>query len=97
MRAGASLIVTSQEQFSELDILNLDVVHVREPSTEMKSRIARVSQDDHASEKVGELLALAKNGLEARIVGKVLRNIGVGISRYGLFDAYMRERLADSA
>ena len=63
----------------------------------MKSRIARVSQDDHASEKVGELLALAKNGLEARIVGKVLRNIGVGISRYGLFDAYMRERLADSA
>lgn len=97
LRSRVSLLITSQAEFHELQILNLDVARVPEPGIELKKQIASIEEGLIDSEKAELLLSLAKSGLEARIVGRVIKQVGSEISRYGLFDCYIRELLADQA
>lgn len=97
IRYRANIVVTSQDMFPELMALNFKAFHVDEPNAEIKKAIAGIEVDEPISSKEEYLLALAKSGLEAKIVGQISKTIQPGISRYALFDAYIRKRLENSA
>jgi hypothetical protein len=97
IRYCTGVIVTSQEVFRELEQLNLEIVSVPEPDMEVKKAIADFVDDEEKSSTIEELLDLARSGLEADIVGQIRNSIIPRMSRYALFDTYVRKRLGDFA
>jgi len=97
LRYQVNLIVTSQTAFPELTQLGLTVVHVSEPDMNLKLAIANLPDDESVTTKTGELLSLARSGLEANIIGQISKTTALSISRYALFDAYIRKLLGDVA
>lgn len=97
IRYHTGIVVVSQEIYKELEQLNLEIVSVPEPDMEVKKAIANSAEDKEKSLKIEELLDLIKSGLEANIIGHISKTITSKISRYALFDAYIRERLGDVA
>lgn len=97
LRYQANLIGTSQIAFPELTQLGLNVVHVPEPDMSVKQAIANFPDDESTTAKTAELLSLARSGLEANIIGQISKTTTSSISRYALFDAYIRKLLGDVA
>ena len=48
-------------------------------------------------EVFSELLGSVGSGLEAKMIGQLVQHLPVRTSKYGLFDAYVRERLGPAA
>jgi hypothetical protein len=96
-RYRVGLVVTAQEFSPELKQLGLEVVEVLEPDLSIKRAIANLRQTTTEAARVEELLAAARSGVEAHIIGQVGANVSTGVSRYALFDAYIRMRMADGA
>lgn len=96
-RYRVGLVVTAQEVFPELKQLGLELVEVLEPDLSTKRAIANLPQSTTEAVRVEELLAAARSGVEAHIIGQVGASVSIGISRYALFDAYIRVRMADGA
>jgi hypothetical protein len=63
----------------------------------MKQAIAQQAADGVSMEAFSQLLDSVGSGLEARMVGELGQHLPPGTSKYGLFDAYVRERLGSSA
>ena len=82
----------------EDDLLPLRKIHVPLPTTDTKVAIAQQALiGSTEAEKIQDLLVAVSSGLEARLVGEVGATISRGSSRYGLFDAFARKRLEESA
>jgi hypothetical protein len=97
VRYHAGLIVTAQELTPELKQLGLQVVEVLEPDIEVKRAIAKLPNTVNATASAEELLSAVRSGLEADIIGQVGASVTPGISRYALFDTYLRKRLKGCA
>ena len=97
-RYEAGILVTSQIPLARGDLLPLRKIHVPLPTMDTKVEIAQQAFRGSAdAEKIQELLVAVSSGLEARLVGEVSATIPRGSSRYGLFDAFARKRLEESA
>src|ERR1700722_20567843 len=62
-----------------------------------KLAIAQQAAGGISAEPFAELLGTVGSGLEARMIGQLGHRLPPGTSKYGLFDAFVRERLGLSA
>jgi hypothetical protein len=97
MRYDAVAVVSSRIPLERGDLLPTANYTVQAPDLETKQAIARNAAGGARLEAFSELLEMAGSGLEARMVGQLGQSLPVETSRYGLFDAYVRERLGPSA
>jgi nuclease-like protein len=97
-RYQASVVVTTQIALERADLLSLAAVTVPEPTRDTKHAIAANAANGVAPDIALEpLLNSVSTGLEARLVGEVGQSIGPGVSRYAIFDRYVRMRLGPEA
>ena len=95
-RYDAHAVLSSQIPLERDDFLPTRIYAVQQPDKNAKLAIARQAagvQDD----VLGPLLDTVGSGLEAKMVGQLGPQLPIGTSRYGLFDAYVRQRLGSAA
>ena len=93
----ATVLVTSQDALVHEDLLTIREVTVPPTEPDTKETIARNVLGGHlVTSSLGDLLAAATTGLEAKLIGEVGRDLDPGSSKYALFDAYARARLGGS-
>jgi hypothetical protein len=96
-RFSATAVVSSRIALERGDLLPARVCVVQVPDTETKRAIAEQAAGGAPVDAFSELLASVRSGLEARMIGQVGQHLPIGTSKYGLFDAYVRERLGPAA
>lgn len=96
LRYGVQVLVTSQFALERSDLLNLQVVSVRQPSSAVKAAIAGIDLKD-SNEGLRALLSSVSSGLEAQLVGEIGNDLKEGASRFALFDIFARSRLLEYA
>jgi hypothetical protein len=94
---GATAVVSSRITLERDDLLPARAFAVQVPDMGMKRAIAQQAAGGAPVEAFSELLNSVRSGLEARMIGQLGRQLPVGTSKYGLFDAYVRERLGPAA
>ena len=97
LRYDATILVTGQENLERPDLLELAVLSVSEPSSDLKHQIACAASHDKTDEALTSLLACVSSGLEARLMGEVGGALGVHLTGPGLCEAYIRRKLGDGA
>ena len=97
LRYRTGLAVTTQALCPELKELGLQVVQVLEPDLSIKRAIANLPEVATKRGRIEELLSAVRSGVEAHIIGQVGVSVAAGISRYALFDAYIRMRMGEGA
>ena len=70
---------------------------VQIPDTKTKLAIAQQAAGGVSAEPFAELLGTVGSGLEAKMIGQLGQQLPPDTSKYGLFDAYVRERLGSAA
>jgi hypothetical protein len=70
---------------------------VQIPDTKTKLAIAQQAAGGVSAEPFAELLGTVGSGLEAKMIGQLGQQLPPDTSKYGLFDAYVRERLGTAA
>ncbi len=96
-RYEASVILTSQKQIHCEGILELESLAVSPPDNELKILIAKQASKGTLLHSQLTLLNSIESGLEAKLVGEIGLNIRPGMSRYAIFDTYIRKRLEENA
>jgi hypothetical protein len=97
-RYAAGITVTTQAVVERSDLLPLDTYVVVAPGPDMKLAIARQAAEGQALPASAiELLNVVGTGLEAGVVGRLGTKVDAEVSRFGLLDLYVRERLGDGA
>ncbi|MET3524421.1 nuclease-related domain-containing protein [Mesorhizobium abyssinicae] len=96
-RYDAIAVVSSRIALERDDLLPAANYIVQVPDAETKQAIARNAAGGAGSEPLSELLEMVGSGLETRMVGQLRRSLPAGTTKYGLFDAYVRERLGSAA
>lgn len=95
-KVGSPCVVTSSHQPARSDLLVGVTVNVQRPDDDLKVRIAQAAcgTSDALSRLPGFLDAVG-SGLEARLVGEVLVELGDGSSGFALFDTFVRKVLGE--
>jgi hypothetical protein len=96
-RYDATAVVSSRIALERDDLLPARTYAVQVPDTGIKRMIAQRAAGGMSIEAFSELLGSVRSGLEARMIGQLRRQLPASMSRYGLFDAYVRERLGPAA
>jgi hypothetical protein len=96
-RYDATAVVSSRITLERDDLLTARTYAVQVPDTRMKRAIAQQAAGGVSVKAFSELLGSVRSGLEARMIGQVGQQLPAGTSKYGLFDAYVRERLGPAA
>lgn len=96
-RYDATAVVSSRVSLERGDLLPARSYAILAPDTRMKQAIAQQAAGGVSVEAFSDLLGTVGSGLEARMVGQLGQHLPAGTSKYGLFDAYVRERLGSSA
>ncbi len=97
-RYAARITVTTQAVVERSDLLPLDTYVAIAPGLDVKLAIARQAAEGQALPASAiELLKVVGTGLEAGVVGRLGTKVGPEVSRFGLLDLYVRERLGDGA
>ncbi|WP_143747953.1 NERD domain-containing protein [Mesorhizobium temperatum] len=96
-RYDATVVISSRIELERKDLLPVDTYGVQAPDMKTKQAIARQAAGNGSAEAFSELLDTVGSGLEARMVGQLGQNLPAGTTKYGLFDAYVRERLGPAA
>lgn len=96
-RYSATAVVSSRITLERDDLLPARTYIVQAPDAPMKQAIAQQAAGIASVEPFSELLGSVGSGLEARMIGQLSRKLPTGTSKYGLFDAYVRERLGTMA
>ncbi|ESX49432.1 NERD domain-containing protein [Mesorhizobium sp. C416B] len=96
-RYDAIAIVSSSIELERHDLLPAHWYVVQAPDMAIKQAIARNAAGGASVEVFSDLLGTVGSGLEARIVGQLGQSLPAGTTKYGLFDAYVRERLGPAA
>jgi hypothetical protein len=95
-RYKAQAILSSQSPLERDDLLPTRIYVVQQPDKKAKLAIAQQAAGI-GGDVLEPLLDTVGSGLEAKMVGQLGPQLPVGTSRYGLFDAYVRERLGSAA
>jgi Nuclease-related domain len=95
-RYDAQAVLSSQSPLERDDLLPARIYAVQQPDKKAKLTIAR-QVAGVGSDILEPLLDTVGSGLEAKMVGQLGPRLPIGASRYGLFDAYVRERLGSAA
>lgn len=96
-RFDAIVMVSSSIAIERGDLLLSTTYVVQAPDLETKQAIAQNAAGGTRLEAFSPLFEVLSSGLEARMAGELGQNLPSGTTRYGLFDAYVRERLGPSA
>ena len=96
-RYEAQAVVSSQSSLERDDLLPSRIYTVLRPDKKAKLAIAQQAAGGICDGYLEPLLDTVESGLEAKMVGQLGRKLPIGTSRYGLFDAYVRERLGSVA
>jgi Nuclease-related domain len=96
-RYDADVVVSSRISLERADLLPVRSYAVQVPDTKAKLAIAQQAAGGVSAEPLAELLATIGSGLEARMIGQLGHRLPPGTSKYGLFDAFVRERLGLAA
>lgn len=91
-RYDAQAVLSSQSSLERDDLLPARIYAVQQPDKNAKLAIARQAAGVQ-DEVLEPLLDTVGSGLEAKMVGQLGPQLPIGASRYGLFDAYVRQRL----
>ena len=97
IRQRAYVVVISQKLSMELETLKLSTIQVPVPDLNLKKAIAESVCSEGISTTIDELLELAPNGFEASLIGQLSTEITMEMSRYGIFDIYVRKLLGVNA
>jgi hypothetical protein len=95
-RYEVQVILSSQSPLERNDLLPARIFAVQQPDKKAKLAIAQQAAGVR-SDILEPLLDTVGSGLEAKMVGQLGQQLPIGTSRYGLFDAYVRERLGSAA
>lgn len=90
-RYRAQLVIISQSKQSGL-LKGLSHLEVTIPSLDLKLRIAEEASSN-LSNSARQMIEAVRSGLEARLVGELQEELGVGITKVNLIDQYVRNRL----
>jgi hypothetical protein len=96
-RYDARAVISSRVPLERGDLLPARSYAVQIPSTKIKLAIAQQAAGGVSAEPFEELLGAVGSGLEAKMIGQLGRQLPPDTSKYGLFDAYVRERLGSAA
>lgn len=97
-RIGSTLLVTSQGELEQSDLLALESVILMQPDLATKEAIALQKCDGPLDEQSMLLLSSVVTALEADLVGQMTKKyLSNNLSRFALFDAFARERLGTNA
>lgn len=96
-RYGATAVISSRITLEREDLLPARTYVVQVPDLRMKRAIAQQAAGGVSVDAFSELLGSIGSGLEARLIGQLGQHLPAGASKYGLFDAYVRERLGAAA
>jgi hypothetical protein len=96
-RYDAQAVFSSQTPLERDDLLPARIYAVQQPDKKAKLAIAQGQAAGIDGDVLEPLLDTVASGLEAKMVGQLGRQLPTGASRYGLFDAYVRERLGSAA
>jgi len=96
-RYDARAIISSRIPLERGDLLPARSYAVQIPDTKTKLAIAQQAAGGVSAEPFAELLGTVGSGLEAKMIGQLGQQLPPDTSKYGLFDAYVRERLGSAA
>ena len=96
-RYDARAVISSQIKLKRSELLPTHDYVVQAPDIDLKREIAQGAAKGRSIEAFSELLDTVKSGLEAWMIGQLGEQLPSNNSRYGLFDAYVRERLRTDA
>jgi hypothetical protein len=96
-RYDARAVISSRMPFERGDLLPARSYAVQVPDTKTKLAIAQQAAGGVSAEPFAELLGTVGSGLEAKMIGQLGKHLPPDTSKYGLFDAYVRERLGSAA
>jgi DNA replication protein DnaC len=93
----ANIIFTSQKQIECGDTCELNELSILPPDDKLKLLIAKQASKSDLLDSQIALLNCIESGLEARLIGEIGSSIRPGMSRYAIFDTYIRKRLDEDA
>ncbi|TCU64630.1 nuclease-like protein [Bradyrhizobium sp. R2.2-H] len=97
-RYDARAVISSRVSLERGDLLPVRGYAVQIPDDKIKLAIARKAAAGEVSvQTFAELIGTVGSGLEAKMVGQLGQQLSPDTSKYGLFDAYVRERLGSLA
>lgn len=97
LRYGAGIVLTSQGVIARKELLSVEEIVVSPPSSELKSRLAKLSPENDNFTNCQALLEIASSGLEADLIGQAAKSLPAGASKFRIFDTVARTRLGESA
>ncbi|SFR74861.1 Nuclease-related domain-containing protein [Mitsuaria sp. PDC51] len=97
-KVSSPCVVTSSGHLVRSDLLDGVTVNVKRPDNDLKVRIAQgACGTGDALNRLPNFLDAVGSGLEARLVGEVLAELGDGSSGFALFDTFVRKVLGEHA
>jgi len=96
-RYDARVVISSRTPLERGDLLPARSYAVQMPDSRTKLAIAQQAMGGVSAEAFAELLGTVGSGLEAKMIGQMGQQLPPDTSKYGLFDAYVRERLGSVA
>jgi len=96
-RYDARVVISSRVPLERGDLLPARSYAVQIPDNRIKLAIAQQAAGNASVQPFAELLRTVGSGLEAKMIGQLGQQLPSDTSKYGLFDAYARERLGPAA
>ncbi|MBN8990662.1 MAG: NERD domain-containing protein [Rhizobiales bacterium] len=96
-RYDARAVMSSRVSLERGDLLPVRGYAVQIPDGKIKQAIAQQAAGGVSVQPFAELLGTVGSGLEAKMIGQLGQQLAPDTSKYGLFDAYARERLGSVA
>lgn len=94
---NARVFITSQNQIFPTELLEIYEKTILRPDKELKISIAQQASTTKLLDSQLVLLNSIESSLEAKLVGEIGSNIRPSMSRYAIFDTFIRKRLEEDA
>lgn len=91
------VVLVSQPGFVDSSLLNTTDISILPPSLAIKERIASVYASAQSMPRLATMLDVINTGLEARMAGEIASEAINGLSRFELFDLYVRKKMGTDA
>lgn len=91
------VVLVSQPGFVDASLLNPIEVCILPPSLNIKKQIASVYASADSMPRLATMLEAINTGLEARMAGEIASEAISGLSRFELFDLYVRKKMGTDA
>lgn len=91
------VVLVSQPGFVNASLLNPIDISILPPSLAIKQKIASEYASVDSMPRLGTMLEVINTGLEARMAGEIASEAIGGLSRFELFDLYVRKKMGSDA